>query len=55
VQHFGLAVRPLPVEDPARKNLYYLRGQHFTEADWLRPNFVPPDRLEQGERARSPG
>jgi monoamine oxidase len=55
VNHFGLRFRPFRVADPENRNLYYLRGQHFSEADWSRPDFVPPYRLERGERIRSPG
>jgi monoamine oxidase len=55
VQHFGLTHRELRVTDPDKKNLYYLRGRHFAAADWDRPSFVPPYRLERGERGRSPG
>jgi len=54
-KHFGLGYRPLRVDDPEGRNLYYLRGQHFRGADWERPDFVPPYRLERGERCRSPG
>jgi monoamine oxidase len=55
MQRFGLKTRELHVIDPSKTNLYYLRGQHFTAADWDRPAFSPPYRLERGERARSPG
>ncbi|WP_434046808.1 MULTISPECIES: flavin monoamine oxidase family protein [Sorangium] len=55
VNLFQLAYRPLPVEDPLARHMYYLRGQHFTAADWADPAFNPPYRLERGERARSPG
>jgi hypothetical protein len=48
---FKLATRPLSVIDSSKTNLYYLRGQHFTAADWDRPAFNPPYRLERGERA----
>jgi lysine 2-monooxygenase len=55
VKKFGLDDRPFPVGDKRRTNLYYLRGRHFTEADWHRMSFRPPFALEQSERARSPG
>ncbi|WP_296710337.1 FAD-dependent oxidoreductase [Rhodoblastus sp.] len=54
-ERFKLETRPLSVVDPTQSNLYYLRGQHFTSADWSRPSFVPPYRLDRGERGRSPG
>ena len=47
--------RVLPVEDERKTNLYYVRGLHFTEADWGRQGFIPPYRLEQHERGKSPG
>src|SRR3954453_2877428 len=50
-----LAPRPLAVVDDHKTNLYYLRSQHFTAADWGRPAFDPPYRLDRGERGRSPG
>ena len=55
VERFKLGFRPLLVEDPHKLNLYYLRGQHCTAADWQRPSFVPPYQLEPRERARTPG
>lgn len=55
VERFRLRRRLLRVADPAGRNLYYLRGSHFTEADWSRPDFVPPYRLDRGEQSRSPG
>lgn len=55
VEGFGLATRPLQVNDDKKTNLYYLRGQHFTAADWAQPSFSPPYRLERGERSRAPG
>jgi monoamine oxidase len=55
IGHFKMASRKLPTEDPSGRNLYYLRGRHFTAADWFRPAFDPPYRLERGERTRSPG
>lgn len=51
----GLPGRELLVDDPQKKNMYYLRGQHFTAGDWDRPEFVPPYRMDRGERSRSPG
>jgi hypothetical protein len=50
-----LPTRDLPVEDPANRHLFYLRGRHFTAAEWARPGFVPPYLLDRGERSRSPG
>jgi lysine 2-monooxygenase len=55
VDHFKLERRILPTADLQDRHLYYLRGQYATNADWKRPGFEPPYRLEQGERARSPG
>jgi monoamine oxidase len=54
-ERFRLGARPLKVVDDSKTNLYYLRGQHFTAADWGRPAFDPPYRLDRGERGRSPG
>ncbi|HEY1066167.1 MAG TPA: FAD-dependent oxidoreductase, partial [Pirellulales bacterium] len=51
----GLPTRKLAVNDPNGKNLSYLRGRHFTAADWGRLSFVPPYLLDRSERARSPG
>lgn len=45
-------LRVLPAKDD--RNVYYVRGQHFTEADWGRQGFIPPYRLEQHERGKSP-
>ncbi len=55
VDTFKLKWHNLPVTDPEKKNLYYLRGHHSTEADWSRPDFVPPYPLQRDERLRSPG
>lgn len=55
VQHFGLETRELPVVDPQGRHIFYLRGRHFTGADWDRLEFEPPYRLERGERGRAPG
>jgi hypothetical protein len=55
VHRFNLATTELKVDDPNGRNLYYLRGQHFRAADWSRPDFVPPYKLNEGETARSPG
>jgi monoamine oxidase len=55
VRHFSLEYRELAVEDPGGRHLFYLRGRHFTGADWGQPAFEPPYRLERGERTRSPG
>ena len=55
VKHFDLEFRPLPIVDISKKNLFYLRGRHFTEADWNRPDFTPPYLLDRSERARSAG
>ncbi len=55
VGHLELDTRPLLVEDPDGRNLYYLRGRHFTAADWARLDFTPPYLLDRGERTRSPG
>lgn len=55
VERFHLAKTELSVDDPQGRNLYYLRGQHFTSADWQRPDFVPPYKLDEREAARSPG
>jgi lysine 2-monooxygenase len=55
VEHFGLMTRELPVVDPQGRHIFYLRGQHFTGADWDRLDFEPPYRLERGERGRPPG
>ncbi|PVE20699.1 hypothetical protein DC522_30755 [Microvirga sp. KLBC 81] len=55
VAEFGLESRTLPVDDSKKRHLFYLRGQHFTGADWDRPSFVPPYRLDRNERVRSPG
>jgi monoamine oxidase len=55
VARFGLQYRELRVTDLEKTNMYYLRGQHFTAADWERPAFAPPYRLERSERGRSPG
>jgi monoamine oxidase len=54
-QRFEFDTRPLNVVDPSKTNLYYLRGKHFTAADWDLAAFDPPYRLERGERGRSPG
>lgn len=54
VDRLNLPNRVLPTEDPRGTNLFYLRGRHFTLADWERPEFVPPYLLDRGERARSP-
>lgn len=54
VQELGLRSRPLAVDDPNGANLGYLRGTHFTAADWYRPAFDPPFKLDAGERLRSP-
>ena len=54
-RRFCLGSRELPVADPEERHMFYLRGQHFTGADWNRPGFVPPYRLDRNERARSPG
>ena len=45
--------RVLPDKD--ERSMYYVRGQHFAEADWERQGFIPPYRLEQHERGKSPG
>jgi lysine 2-monooxygenase len=55
VEHLGLEHRPMPLEDPRDDNLNYLRGQHFSAADWKQPTFDPPYRLEKCEHDRSPG
>jgi lysine 2-monooxygenase len=55
VKHLGLEHRPMPLEDPGDDNLNYLRGQRFTAADWKRPSFDPPYRLDEREQDRSPG
>jgi lysine 2-monooxygenase len=55
VDYFKLAKAELLVSDPGDKHLFYLRGHHSIGADWKRPGFEPPYRLERGERARSPG
>jgi lysine 2-monooxygenase len=55
VDYFKLAKAELLVSDPRGKHLFYLRGHHSIGADWKRPGFEPPYRLERGERARSPG
>lgn len=55
VDQFRLPHEELQVSDPRGKNLYYLRGSHFTEADWKAPAFRPPYQLDRHEKARSPG
>jgi monoamine oxidase len=55
VAHLRLDTRELPVQDPGGRSLFYLRGRHFTAADWGEPRFVPPYLLDRGERSRSPG
>ncbi|MGD9617643.1 MAG: M28 family peptidase [Alphaproteobacteria bacterium] len=55
VKRFGFETRELRVEDCRDRHMFYLRGQHFAGADWKRPSFTPPYRLERGERAQSPG
>jgi monoamine oxidase len=55
VKRFKLESRELRVEDEKKLNLYFLRGQHFTAADWQRPSFVPPYELAPHERVRTPG
>jgi monoamine oxidase len=55
VDRFKLKHRELLVEDPNKLNLYFLRGQHFTAADWQRASFVSPYDLEPRERVRTPG
>lgn len=55
VEQFGLPQEELLVGDPEGRNLYYLRGNHFTEADWKAPSFRPPYQLDRHEKARSPG
>lgn len=55
LERLKLATRRLEVDDPNLANLAYLRGTHFVAADWTRPGFSPPFRLDAGERLRSPG
>lgn len=54
-ERFGLRTRPLSVTHESKTNLFYLRGKRFTAADWGRPAFDPPYRLDRDERGRSPG
>ncbi len=39
VQHLGFDVRPFPMGGP--ENLAFLRGKHFTNADYARPGAIP--------------
>lgn len=55
VKRFKLPHRELLVEDPNQLNLYFLRGQHFSAADWRRASFRPPFELAPRERGRTPG
>jgi hypothetical protein len=55
VKKFRLAADDLPTADDRRTNLFYLRGRHFSLLDWSRPEFVPPYKLDRGERGRTPG
>ncbi|HKB03507.1 MAG TPA: FAD-dependent oxidoreductase [Gemmataceae bacterium] len=55
VKEFKLTPAELPTADERGTNLYYLRGRHFTAADWSRPEFIPPYQLDRAERVRSPG
>jgi monoamine oxidase len=54
IKHLGLPVKPFPVADPRKTNLFYLRRRRFTAADWKRPTFRPPYRLLKSERGKSP-
>jgi len=55
VERYKLQFRPLPTMDPKLTNFFYLRGKHFTAADWNNPSFDPPFNMDRGERARTPG
>jgi monoamine oxidase len=55
IERYKLQYRPLPTMDPKLTNFFYVRGKHFTAADWNNPSFEPPFQMDRGERARTPG